>query len=450
MSPPCLIYASALDMLHRRRPTDGLPPSGPPPSAPPPPAYLSTPPNTAYRPLRRPSSQLYPSAPGAARYAVPVSPYEHGGGYGFPSSSPGAAYTHGNGNGKGSGGGEGDWASVVHWLRNGIESARDGVRDAVRLDRSWSLVWTDLELRTLVLKSTLINLLSLFFLSLFPLLAPLLSASASPLAQTRTAAVGRAYNVLLSWPVFLVCFWVNASWGPDISRRAQALLHPAYRHQPATSASPSAAPFDPAALARASINRLLLIADFTLVARALRLAAAPVALAYMAVVNAYYSFEWTFVSRGWPLDVRARFVADRAAYMFGFGLPATLLSSFAPPLVNMAVFALIYPFLVIQALQARPPRSSLAGLLTPPSPGSPLPPSPSPYDDPPLAPSPSPLARGITGSGAGAALRGALGRARVPLFVGARHAMAAVDWLEAALLRDRSGGHRRRADRGKR
>ena len=30
--------------------------------------------------------------------------------------------------------------------------------------------------------------------------------------------------------------------------------------------------------------------------------------------------------------------------MIGFGLPATVITSFGPPLVNMAVFALIYPF----------------------------------------------------------------------------------------------------------
>jgi len=30
--------------------------------------------------------------------------------------------------------------------------------------------------------------------------------------------------------------------------------------------------------------------------------------------------------------------------MIGFGLPATIITSFGPPLVTMAIFALIYPF----------------------------------------------------------------------------------------------------------
>lgn len=34
---------------------------------------------------------------------------------------------------------------------------------------------------------------------------------------------------------------------------------------------------------------------------------------------------------------------DRVAYMAGFGIPATLITSFGPSLVNMAIFALLYP-----------------------------------------------------------------------------------------------------------
>jgi etoposide-induced 2.4 mRNA len=50
------------------------------------------------------------------------------------------------------------------------------------------------------------------------------------------------------------------------------------------------------------------------------------------------------VSRGWGLDYRCTYIADRTAFMFGFGLPATVLTTFGPPIVNMAVFTLIYPF----------------------------------------------------------------------------------------------------------
>lgn len=58
-------------------------------------------------------------------------------------------------------------------------------------------------------------------------------------------------------------------------------------------------------------------------------------------------YSWTFNSRGMSLDRRVAFMQDRVAYMAGFGIPATLITSFGPPLVNMAIFALLYPIVSI-------------------------------------------------------------------------------------------------------
>lgn len=55
---------------------------------------------------------------------------------------------------------------------------------------------------------SLINLLSLLLLSLSPLvLSPI--AAANPSAQSRTKEISMWYNLLLSWPVFATCFWIN-------------------------------------------------------------------------------------------------------------------------------------------------------------------------------------------------------------------------------------------------
>jgi hypothetical protein len=45
----------------------------------------------------------------------------------------------------------------------------------------------------------------------------------------------------------------------------------------------------------------------------------PIGLAYIALINSYYSYEWIFVFRSWGLDYRCTYIADRTAYMFGFG-----------------------------------------------------------------------------------------------------------------------------------
>lgn len=86
------------------------------------------------------------------------------------------------------------------------------------------------ELRSQVVKLTLINLLSLTLLSLFPLvLSPLFARDADHDLATVAAATQEVrgwFNALLSWPLFAVCFWVNAIWGPGIAKRAQGMMHP--------------------------------------------------------------------------------------------------------------------------------------------------------------------------------------------------------------------------------
>ncbi|ORX36757.1 etoposide-induced protein 2.4-domain-containing protein [Kockovaella imperatae] len=438
--------------------------------------------NQAFKPLRRESGTLYstpsgqtgPSDPSRARYPIPSSSpaingdgngfgngYGHGYGesepsyfqpsYGMTSGNIGLGYgssaNTGSSSQYGYGGNMGSSAfapgddakplsmrSKEEWIamvRHGLDNVARGFGDSSRLDKSWSMAWGDVELRSLILRSTLINLVSLLLLSFSPIvLSPALSLS--PDAQDKARSVGLWYNVLLSWPVFVLCFWINAYWGPAISKRAQILLHPAYRHQPSSpipsNRSSSSAPSDPLVWVFSTLQRLLMISDFTLMSRTILLVPVlgrPTAFAYMCIINAYYCFDYTFTSRGWSLTHRVIFMQERTLYMVGFGFPATFLSSFFTPLVNMAIFALIYPFFVLQALLARPPvpRSSL--LPTTPSPHSSLPASPSEQH-----PSMTPNASSLSAS------RPTFG---VPIFFFAKFALAALSYVEAAIGRHRTG-----------
>ncbi|CAK9785456.1 hypothetical protein CC85DRAFT_293575 [Cutaneotrichosporon oleaginosum] len=303
---------------------------------------------------------------------------------------------------------------------------------------------SDPELRSQVVKLTLINLLSLTLLSLFPLvLSPLFARDAQHDLSTVTATTREVrgwFNALLSWPLFAVCFWVNAIWGPGIARRAQGMMHPSYRHQPLHTGHTTAAP-TPTTTDRVwlTLTRLLLIADFTLVARSMALI--PVigrllSISFISLINSYYAYEWIFVLRQWSLDTRCAYISSRGWYMFGFGLPATLLTSFGPPLINMAIFSLIYPFFVIQALQSRPPSASVlpggTGAGTPGSGAS------TPTKETHTFHSP------ILGGGATTAAATA-SRVQVPIFFFARHALTGLRWLVEAGARDRGGSTHERA-----
>ncbi|EIW70754.1 hypothetical protein TREMEDRAFT_61261 [Tremella mesenterica DSM 1558] len=353
------------------------------------PSKSAPPSNKTYTPLRRQSSGLYatPQSGTKVRYPMPspnLTPYADGsplpvypsypssnGGYGVP-DGPELSIQGNN--------------PVLAVVRHGLDGLRLGLADAARLDRSWSLVWSDHELRSLVIKSTLINLLSLLLLSLWPLIfSPIFSTSTtsaiSPTMQDKTREISMWYNLLLSWPVFIVCFWINASWSPDITRRAHTLLHPSYRFQPSPSPTPTSAGFsqqsniesfvsNPIGWLMPSLTRITMISDFTLLTRIMCMI--PTlgrwsAMGYMCIINSYYFFESTFLSRSWGLDHRISFMQERIGYMIGFGLPATVLTSFGPPLVNMVIFALIYPFsygLLTFLILTSPPRSPDIGIVT--------------------------------------------------------------------------------------
>ncbi|KIR67231.1 etoposide-induced protein [Cryptococcus bacillisporus CA1873] len=332
--------------------------------------------------------------------------------------------------------------NFTNWVGMGLHNVRNGMEDALRMDRSLNLVWNDRELKTLIVKSTLINLLSLLLLSLSSLIfSPVLLQPASSDMQMRTKAIGMWYKILLSWPVFVVCFWVNANWGPDISKRAQILLHPTYRHQPSVWGTPSKSTqmaVGYTAKLFSSITRVLLISDFTLVSRLIGMI--PLigwlcAFAYMCIISSYYCFEWTFSTKNWSLDYRIKYLQARLAYMFGFGFPVTLMTSFGPPLVAVAIFALVYPFFVIQALQSRPPSRNATLLPLNPSSRS-LTPSPG-------VKSPNALPADPFGESTYRDLESPSRRERgwelkLPIFWFANHALRGLKWLEDAAAKDRS------------
>lgn len=124
--------------------------------------------NTAYTPLRRPSTGLYGTPPGAngglkARYKMPSPSPSFSGPSGLPgATSPGLApngygmYTGGGGGagaasaaydlsgngGFGSGSSRDDlMGTILRGAKRAAENLRRGLEDAVRLDRSFSLVW---------------------------------------------------------------------------------------------------------------------------------------------------------------------------------------------------------------------------------------------------------------------------------------------------------------------
>ncbi|KAG9012338.1 hypothetical protein FRB93_001760 [Tulasnella sp. JGI-2019a] len=75
---------------------------------------------------------------------------------------------------------------------------------------------------------------------------------------------------------------------------------------------------------------------------------------YICWVNSYYCFEYSWIYRGMTLSQRVKYEEERWAYYLGFGLPSAFLCMWASSLGNAAIFALIYPLMIIQAMHATP------------------------------------------------------------------------------------------------
>ncbi|KDE06534.1 hypothetical protein MVLG_03183 [Microbotryum lychnidis-dioicae p1A1 Lamole] len=76
----------------------------------------------------------------------------------------------------------------------------------------------------------------------------------------------------------------------------------------------------------------------------------PVAFLFSCIVDSWYCWEQQMVKSGWPFAERVKQLDSRWAYHLGFGFPITLLSWWsAEPIVNLAIFSLLYPFFQVAA-----------------------------------------------------------------------------------------------------
>ncbi|KAL1680863.1 etoposide-induced protein 2.4-domain-containing protein [Schizophyllum commune] len=225
-----------------------------------------------------------------------------------------------------------------------------GLRDAFRWELVYGTVMSDQEVRANIVKSLLLNSLSLASIYGFDLLlAPLLHG------QTRWVHrnVGWFYQALWLLPVVGVSFYLNSTWCTLIAKRTFALQHGS---RAAASAQQQTYAGMLRAIATSAYRGVMVI---TSIALSLALGmiprvGRPLELAFLCWVDAYYCFEFVWIARNMGLARRVRYLEERWAYFFAFGLPASLLCNCGTGLANGAIFALVFPMYIIMAMHARP------------------------------------------------------------------------------------------------
>lgn len=221
--------------------------------------------------------------------------------------------------------------------------------DGCRWDIVVRTASSDPEIRSNVLKSLLLNSLSLTSIYVFDLLLhPLVRDHPSWFHRN----VGWFYRVLWLMPVIGVSFWLNSSWCNLIAKRTFVLQHGsrASHQQPMTYTGLLT-------MLATSAYRGIMVLTSVVVSFALAsipYIGSPVSFAFMCWVDAYYCFEFIWVARGLSLARRVRHLEERWAYYFAFGLPSAALCTWGSSLANVALFALIFPAFIIMAMHARP------------------------------------------------------------------------------------------------
>jgi len=221
-----------------------------------------------------------------------------------------------------------------------------GFLDAFRWDYTVKSINADAEIRSHVLKSLILNGLSLVSIYIFEyILLPLATGSRSQ------PYIGWLYRVVWLFPLVATSLYLNGTWVDVVAKRSYSLQHGSRSTVP-----PSSYTGILTALASSAYRVAMVVTSIILITTLsyIPFVGPPFGFAFLCWINAYYCFEFTWVARGMVLSQRVRYLEERWAYYFAFGLPSASLCAFAPGLGGAALFALLLPFYIIKATNAQP------------------------------------------------------------------------------------------------
>ncbi|KAI0792858.1 etoposide-induced protein 2.4-domain-containing protein [Abortiporus biennis] len=230
-----------------------------------------------------------------------------------------------------------------------IKAAGHGLLDASRWDKVVTLVASDPEVRSNILKSLLLNIVSLVSIYFFDLLLHPLSKDEQKWLHRN---VGWFYQILWLLPVVGVSLYLNSTWCSLLAKRTFTLKHGSRAAAP----QPSTYTGILNSIAT-SAYRVIMVFTSVVVTFALGylpLVGPTLGFIFLCWVDSYYCFEFIWIASGLSLSRRLRHLEERWAYYFAFGLPTAALCMLGSTLANAAIFALVFPAYIIMAMHSRP------------------------------------------------------------------------------------------------
>jgi len=214
-----------------------------------------------------------------------------------------------------------------------------GLVDASRWDIVLRVVWSDPEIRANILKSAMLNSLSLVTIYTFDLIiVPLLGRFTQEKWLHRN--LGSLYQIIFQLPVVAMSLYLNSTWSTVVAKRVYTLQH---GRAPAT---PTLSYTGLLTSIASSAYRWILITSTVIATFFLGYVPVVGPLAsfiFMCWVNAYYYFEYIWIARGISFQSRVRRHEERWSYFFAFGFTSAAVCMWGSSLANAALFALLFP-----------------------------------------------------------------------------------------------------------
>ncbi|KAJ3397249.1 Etoposide induced 2.4 mRNA [Lobulomyces angularis] len=102
------------------------------------------------------------------------------------------------------------------------------------------------------------------------------------------------------------------------------------------------------------IYRLLVVLNFLVYSSLLNVFFRPLGFINFCWLTSYYSFEYNWISKGWSIEKRIRYLEENWSYFLGFGFPCTVATFFLSTFVSQGLFSLLFPAFIIISHNSHP------------------------------------------------------------------------------------------------
>ena len=240
---------------------------------------------------------------------------------------------------------------------------RLGVVDALS-PRCVTIIRSNARIRSKLRKTWLLNCgifigsMLLFNWAMMPFLSLLF-----PQNSMLTAAFQLLYSLLWLYPVYVVSLILNSRWYSRIAEEAMILRAQEIAHRKLNSRDrnlakhfqlPSKQPIlqSLAGEMYRLVFGLVYLAQSALVTKLPFVGSIAIVIC-LSFISSLYCFEYVWSLLGLSQQQRLDYFAKHWLYMLGYGIPLALNAVLSPPLLRDGIFALLFPFFIINSIWAK-------------------------------------------------------------------------------------------------